>query len=99
MILCRDIFDPESSADFFNVDKNPHYGATCGRVAGRIAKASFTLPNGKTFKLAENNNGNSLHGGPMGYSHLEWDAANEMKGIDLDITVDGNPKKGTGVKF
>jgi len=33
MTLNRDMESP----DFLNHDLNPHYGATCGRVAGRIA--------------------------------------------------------------
>jgi aldose 1-epimerase len=57
------------------------------------------LPNGKTCKLDENNNGNSLHGGPLGYSHLVWDSAAQVKDVDLEITTDGKTKKGSGVKF
>lgn len=43
-----------------------------GRVAGRIAKGSFTL-GGKTYTLPKNNNGNTLHGGPNGFHTLNWD--------------------------
>jgi galactose mutarotase-like enzyme len=39
LTLCQNIFDAEEQKDFFEVTKNAHYGATCGRVAGRIAKA------------------------------------------------------------
>lgn len=34
--------------DLVNKDKNPKYGATCGRVAGRISKAKFEI-NGEEF--------------------------------------------------
>ena len=31
--------------DLMDKEKNPHLGKTCGRVAGRIAGATFTLDN------------------------------------------------------
>jgi aldose 1-epimerase len=50
---------------------NPYMGATVGRYANRIAKASFTL-NGKTYHLAKNNGENSLHGGIKSFGKLNW---------------------------
>ena len=41
---------------------HPHFGATTGRVANRVAKGQFTL-DGNEYKLAVNNGPNSLHGG------------------------------------
>src|SRR5687767_2559839 len=40
-------------------------GAFVGRFANRIGKGRFTL-DGVAYALEPNNNGNSLHGGPMG---------------------------------
>jgi aldose 1-epimerase len=59
--------------DFLNHDKNPHFGATCGRVAGRIANAKFTLPNGSSHEILANNGPHALHGGEKGYSRINWE--------------------------
>lgn len=47
-------------------------GATVGRVANRIANASFQLK-GKTYHLDLNDGKNSNHGGFHGFSHQVWD--------------------------
>jgi len=52
---------------------SPHFGALAGRVANRIAGASFVL-DGKTYKLPANEGSTSLHGGPEGLGRLVWDA-------------------------
>jgi aldose 1-epimerase len=49
----------------------PYIGALVGRYANRIANAKFTL-DGKTYKLAPNNFGNSLHGGNVGFDKVIW---------------------------
>lgn len=52
----------------------PYFGATLGRVGGRIANARFEL-DGQTYQLFANNNGHSLHGGERGFSFVPWDLA------------------------
>ena len=45
-------------------------GAIVGRVANRIENACFEI-GGKTYQLADNDNGNCLHGG-VGFQHRLW---------------------------
>ena len=51
---------------------SPHFGATPGRFANRIAGGRFTL-DGKTYTLPTNDKGkNTLHGGPKGFGKRPW---------------------------
>ncbi len=55
------------------VEKTPYFGATIGRVANRIGKATFKLE-GKQYKLAANDGENHLHGGEKGWDKVVWSA-------------------------
>ena len=57
-----------------------YFGALIGRYANRIAKGTFTL-DGQTFHVPVNNNGNSLHGGTIGFDKKVW-SATEVHGTD-----------------
>ncbi|MEA3015910.1 MAG: aldose 1-epimerase [Sphingomonadales bacterium] len=51
----------------------PQYiGATCGRVANRIARGRFTL-DGADYQVPPNDGANALHGGPGGFDKLLWE--------------------------
>ena len=63
----------QNLADICNPDKNPKYGVTCGRVAGRIGGAKFTI--GETEYRLEANNGDAcLHSGSNAFDTKEWTA-------------------------
>ena len=59
----------DSLADLMESDG--YVGALVGRYANRIGGARFTLE-GKEYQLYPNNNGNTLHGGKVGFSHKVW---------------------------
>lgn len=56
----------------------PYFGEIIGRYGNRIAKGTFQL-NGQTYTVPVNNNGNSLHGGLVGFGNHVW-AAQEVHG-------------------
>lgn len=47
------------------------FGAAVGRLANRLGGARFTL-DGKQYRTAENDNGNTLHGGFTGFDRVFW---------------------------
>lgn len=83
--VITDILAPDRNGQMGNVvlsydslagylqEGNPYFGTLVGRYANRIAKAAFKL-DGQEYKLAANNNGNTLHGGLRGFDKVIWKA-------------------------
>ena len=57
----------------YESDDNQYFGCVVGRVANRLAGASFEL-GGRRYRLAANNGPNSLHGGVCGFDKRLWQA-------------------------
>lgn len=76
----------------YEENASAYLGAVVGRVANRIAGASFMLQ-GKTYHLGQNDGKNSLHGGMDSYSLRVWDVElNELRNrvIFKLFSVDGD---------
>ena len=65
-----DIIGGYDRLEDYEADTGSYQGATVGRVANRVADASFTM-DGAIYMLTENDNGNTLHGG-VGFSFRQW---------------------------
>jgi aldose 1-epimerase len=68
-------------ADYVNLNSpaaggGVYFGSLVGRYANRIAKGTFTL-DGTTYHVPINNNGNSLHGGIVGFNQHIWTATEQ----------------------
>jgi aldose 1-epimerase len=66
---------------------HPYFGVIVGRYANRIAKGRFTL-DGVGYTLAQNNNGNSLHGGLKGFDKVVWkpETIQTADGVGVKLT-------------
>ena len=81
-VFGTDIVGGFDDLDTYLIDTS-HQGALIGRVANRVANATFTM-DGKTYKLPENDNGNCLHGGD-GFDHKIWSVTDYT---DTSITLE-----------
>jgi len=75
---------------------NPTYfGAIIGRYGNRIGGAKFTL-DGQTYTLDANNNGNTLHGGVMGFDKFVWTAQSFKRGNKAGVKLTRTSAEGEG---
>ncbi len=70
--------------------RNAVMGATVGRFANRIARGHFAL-DGSEYTIPPNNNGNALHGGPLGFNKKVWTAHVLKNGVEMSlVSPDGD---------
>jgi len=62
------------------------FGAIVGRYANRIGGARFTL-DGREYHLPANNNGNTLHGGTIGFNKAVWTVTPHRSGNVVSATL------------
>lgn len=70
--------------DLYLADQT-YTGAIAGRFANRIAEGRFAL-DGREYELPQNNNGNSLHGGAIGFDRRVWAAVPFASGVEFILT-------------
>ena len=81
-----DIVRGFDSVSGYLVPSNSNIGALMGRYANRIKGAQFTLE-GKTYHLAVNSEGNTIHGGLTGFDKRVWSAvAHDGPSPSLSLT-------------
>ena len=68
----------------YMADKSTYMGSIVGRYGNRIAKGQFTV-GGVKAQLPLNNNGNTLHGGLVGFDRLNWTAKQIPNGVELTV--------------
>ena len=70
--------------------RNTVMGATVGRFANRIAHGRFAL-DGSEYTIPINNNGNAIHGGPVGFAKKVWTARALKNGVEMSlVSPDGD---------
>src|SRR5690606_31372935 len=69
VVLGRDALDDGAGGGY--VGRHPYLGGTVGRVANRIAGATFDL-DGVRHRLAANDGPHHLHGGLRGFDRRPW---------------------------
>ena len=69
---------------------NPYFGAVVGRYGNRLAKGEFKI-DGHDYHVPINNNGQSLHGGLIGFDKLVWTAKPVPNGVEMTlVSPDGD---------
>ncbi|MDM7955201.1 aldose epimerase family protein [Blastomonas sp.] len=74
----------DDAADY--VAKPNYFGVTVGRFANRIDQGRFVL-DGKTYQVSQNNKGNSLHGGEVGFDRRLWRIIALTQGKRASVTL------------
>jgi aldose 1-epimerase len=79
-----------SALDGYLADSSTYFGAVVGRYGNRIANGTFKI-DGHEYHVPINNNGQSLHGGTVGFDKLVWQAHAIAGGVEMTlVSKDGD---------
>ncbi|MFD2211293.1 aldose epimerase family protein [Virgibacillus halophilus] len=82
--------------NYHDYEENPNcFGATIGRVAGRIKDARFTIE-GQTYSLEQNEGSHHLHSGKHGFQQTVWDAKPFRENDKVGVTLRHTSPDGEG---
>jgi len=74
----------------YQADPSTYFGSIVGRYGNRLAKGTFTI-DGKQYHVPINNNGQSLHGGTLGFDKLVWTGKEIPDGVEMTlVSKDGD---------
>lgn len=74
----------DDAADYARLPS--YFGVTVGRYANRIAGGRFSL-DGKSFQVSQNDKGNALHGGAIGFDKRPWRIVRVTQGRQASVTL------------
>lgn len=83
----------ETLEDYHSCPGERFFGAAIGRMANRLGGASFVL-DGKEYKTAPNDNGNTLHGGFVGFDRQDWMVESVSESAISFFLKDANGQEG-----
>lgn len=76
--------------DGYLADTKTFMGGIVGRYGNRIANGRFSI-DGNTYQLSQNDHGNTLHGGTVGFHQHLWSGRVVPNGVELTlVSVDGD---------
>lgn len=83
----------ETLEEYLSCPGERFFGAAVGRVANRLGGAHFTLDR-KEYRLAQNDNGNTLHGGFEGFDRVIWKVVSASGGAITFALLDPDGHEG-----
>ncbi len=63
-----------------------YFGVTVGRYANRIDGGRFAI-DGKSYQVSQNDKGNALHGGAIGFDKRQWRIVSVTEGQQASVTL------------
>ncbi|WAH55059.1 galactose mutarotase [Pseudomonas silvicola] len=76
----------DNARDYQAKNGDPHFGATIGRYANRIADGTFALDS-HVYKVPLNAGPNAMHGGPAGFDTHVWKAQPTRDKDSVGVTL------------